>query len=35
MKIKNIDWVGVWSVATLGIFLVGLAGFKLGELVYS
>lgn len=35
MKIKNIDWVGVWSVVALGIFLVGFAGFKLGELVYS
>ena len=35
MKIENIDWVGVWSLALLGLFLVGLAGFKIGELVYS
>lgn len=35
MKIKNIDWVGVWSLVGLGIFLAGLAGFKLGELVYA
>lgn len=32
MKIKNIDWVGVWSVVALGIFLVGLIGYKIGEL---
>lgn len=35
MKIENIDWVGVCSVIFLGIFLVGMAGFKIGELVYS
>lgn len=33
--LKNIDWVGVWSVLGFGIFLVGLVGFKIGELVFS
>lgn len=35
MKLVNIDWVGVSSVIFLGVFLVGLVGFKIGELVYS
>lgn len=35
MKLENIDWTGVISLGVLGIFLVGLVGFKIGELVYS
>lgn len=34
MKIK-IDWPGVISASLFGIFLIGFAGFKIGELVFA
>ena len=34
LKIK-IDWPGVISAGLFAVFLIGFAGFKIGELVFA